>query len=331
MPPPDELTTTTTIQTTSTVTVTIQPFPTNGTMTQPPRPSPPSPTGPGSDPANIGDFAFLGCFGSENGFPTFQFAGASPDMTPEYCVDACQSQRYAAVHADQCLCADFLDPRTRALGDLGECDIPCPGDASESCGGLLSSDVGGFSVSPLRLVRRVEGQSARPASDYLVSLYGVVGGGQELPKPAPPMGDIGAGPGGRPGPGSGGWGVITVPYVTVCPTDLARLITTEYCYTPSPCDDGCDAPPAPPMRTFVEHCEACGPDGESDVTLTVPAGPTRTPDDQLVPSGGPPPEIWSPPVGGVPTGFVQVDGGVAVSMGVAIVLPIAVAIMRLIM
>lgn len=310
------------MQRTSTIYISLQPNPTIE-----PRPR------PGRDPANIDDFALLGCYASENGFQTFQFAGARPDMTPKLCVEACEGHRFAAVHADQCLCADFIDPRDRSLADLEECDIPCPGNPSEACGGFLSEDMGGFSVSPLRKARRMEGQSQRPGSDFLTSLYGIVGGRDEKPPPAPPLGEPGSGP--------GKYGdhhdVITIPYVTVCPTDHARLITTEYCYTQTQCADEC---PEPPMKTFVEKCDGCGPHGESEVTLTVPggpddpAGPTPPPADRKSPEDpakGPPPGIWSPPVGGAPTGFVEVDGGVALSMGVAIVLPIAVAILRIVL
>jgi hypothetical protein len=238
---------------------------------------------------------------------------------------------------------------------MSQCDIPCPGDPDEFCGGFLSQSVGGFSVAPLRLLQRQDNREVRPASDYLVSLYGVVGGRGEIPEPAPPLGEGstwqgGSGQGGLPS----GWSIITVPYVTVCPTDPARLITTEYCITVGPCDDGCNRPPTPSMTTIIEVCEECGPGGESDVTLTVPedvVGPTARPSPPPpAPSPPPPPppppapsgnrqppiesapaDVRPPAVSSTPTGAVQSESGAVLSVGVAILLPLAVTVMRLLL
>lgn len=309
-----------------------QPTPSNGT------------TPPGTDPIAIGEYAFLGCFASEDGFAGFEIIATEPDMTPTLCVDRCRAagRPFAGVNNNQCLCAGGLNPRARALTDLAQCDIPCPGDPAAFCGGRLEESIDGFSVAPLALRRR----QVRLPSDNLLSMYGVVGGGGEMPEPAPPLGE-----------GSewqGGWIIITIPYVTVCPTDPAKLITTEYCFSARPCNDGCDRPPPPPpMTTIVEVCDGCGPGGESDITLTVPdviivsptppppSPPTPAPQpppppppppaDRLTPTEAPEPGFVSPPDVVAPTGFATADAGAVLSIGVAILVPIAVALMRLIL
>jgi hypothetical protein len=66
---------------------------------------------------------------------------------------------------------------------------------------------------------------------------------------------------------------VTVTYTTICPTDAARLMTLEYCTTittTQPCSNSVTTTPAVPMTTYAETCDACGPNGESIVTLAIP-------------------------------------------------------------
>lgn len=49
------------------------------------------------DPASIGDFILLGCFGSNSSFATFNPAGNDAAMTPEVCVSLCSANKYAGV------------------------------------------------------------------------------------------------------------------------------------------------------------------------------------------------------------------------------------------
>ncbi|KAI8954064.1 glycoside hydrolase family 16 protein [Xylaria longipes] len=68
--------------------------------------------------------------------------------------------------------------------------------------------------------------------------------------------------------------VVTVTFTTICPTDAGRLVTLEYCTTltaQKPCQLCAATAPAVPMTTCTEACNACGPHGESTVTLTVPS------------------------------------------------------------
>lgn len=85
---------------------------------------------------------------------------------------------------------------------------------------------------------------------------------------------------------------ITVTYTTVCSTNPATLVEAEYVTTMTYEECGCTkskskpahtnppyttttpasaAPIYIPMETCTETCHACGPAGESTVTLTVPA------------------------------------------------------------
>lgn len=68
---------------------------------------------------------------------------------------------------------------------------------------------------------------------------------------------------------------VTVTFTTICPTDAGQLVTLEYyttlTTTQQPCRLCTATTPAVPMTTCTETCDACGPRGESTVTLTVPA------------------------------------------------------------
>ena len=82
-----EPTTTTTMTTHSTTTVTV---PGKGSPSA-------SPTDVPSNPKRIGDYSYLGCFGSSTGFQTFDLTDQSGEMTLEKCVDACKGVTYAGV------------------------------------------------------------------------------------------------------------------------------------------------------------------------------------------------------------------------------------------
>ncbi|ROT40205.1 hypothetical protein SODALDRAFT_272464 [Sodiomyces alkalinus F11] len=175
-----EPTTTTTLQTTSTVTHTVFLGTTaaqNGSSSS----SGQDAIVPEHDPATIGEYANLGCVSSENGFATFEFVGADSGMTPEMCVGRCTPSRYAGVHHDQCICADELDGSTRATSDRTQCDIPCPGNEDEFCGGIASSP------SPSQPQRRQNGGFNADAAT-LINLYGMVGGRNDTPALGPGLG-----------------------------------------------------------------------------------------------------------------------------------------------
>ncbi|RCI14062.1 hypothetical protein L249_8055 [Ophiocordyceps polyrhachis-furcata BCC 54312] len=89
------------------------------------------------NPSRIGRYAYLGCFGSLNGFKTFGKVVESSDMTLEMCVDLCDGRKFAATVDANCLCADSLDAETRAATpqEAAVCDDRCPGNEDEFCGG----------------------------------------------------------------------------------------------------------------------------------------------------------------------------------------------------
>ncbi|RDA86087.1 hypothetical protein CP532_1152 [Ophiocordyceps camponoti-leonardi (nom. inval.)] len=89
------------------------------------------------NPSRIGRYAYLGCFGSLNGFKTFNKVVESSHMTLEMCVDLCDGRKFAAAVDANCLCADSLDAETRAATsqEAAVCDDRCPGNEDEFCGG----------------------------------------------------------------------------------------------------------------------------------------------------------------------------------------------------
>ncbi|KAK2046583.1 hypothetical protein LZ31DRAFT_197799 [Colletotrichum somersetense] len=253
--------------------------PAGPTATAPPSPST-DPIVPGRDPATVGEYAYLGCYGSTTGFQTFLLRASPSDLTVEKCVDLCRPGGYAAVRGSQCFCAEALDPDTRAEADRGRCDIPCPGNSEQLCGGTT-----GVSPAPSRLMHLH--RRAAPVN-YLLTVYGRAS--DDAPAPAPPLGDP------EPHPPSTSTLVTTITYTTLYPTDPASLVPVEYHTTilVAVCNKYCgDRAPAAvrvPLMTTVASCDACGADGASQVTLTVPlqiaAVPLTTEATGYWPTGG---------------------------------------------
>ncbi|KAF4975137.1 hypothetical protein FZEAL_8036 [Fusarium zealandicum] len=136
-----EPTTTTTLTRTavSTILVTI---PGQGTNSPTVVPLPVSGTGGSVNPSRIGDYAYIGCFGSQTGFQTFDQTAQGDDMTLERCVAACDGKTYVGVFEGTCYCATRLDADTRANANQSDCNIPCPGNDEEFCGGLVAQSTG---------------------------------------------------------------------------------------------------------------------------------------------------------------------------------------------
>ncbi|KAG6039127.1 hypothetical protein E4U41_003185 [Claviceps citrina] len=104
----------------------------------------PSATSGAQDPLHIDGAALLGCYGSSNGFQSFRKVAESRAMTVERCVKLCSGAKFAGAYDTQCFCAEALDANTRAVdAEFGECDVPCPGDRRQYCGGLARK-VGGL-------------------------------------------------------------------------------------------------------------------------------------------------------------------------------------------
>ncbi|RGP77449.1 neurofilament medium polypeptide [Fusarium longipes] len=87
----------------------------------------------------IGDpdgFNFLGCFSSENGFPGFVQAYSNEDNDAETCGDACLGSNFFGLYDNTCYCGSVLDLNTSPAVGTDQCDIVCPGNDNENCGGL---------------------------------------------------------------------------------------------------------------------------------------------------------------------------------------------------
>ncbi|KAH7273147.1 hypothetical protein B0J15DRAFT_573988 [Fusarium solani] len=89
---------------------------------------------PGFPPTSNG-FVFFGCTGSSSGFPTFELALSSPQMDIDLCSSTCQGSDYFGVYDTDCYCGDEVDGTSTSIVDSGLCDIECPGDDSQNCGG----------------------------------------------------------------------------------------------------------------------------------------------------------------------------------------------------
>ncbi|KAJ3497051.1 hypothetical protein NLG97_g2206 [Lecanicillium saksenae] len=99
----------------------------------------PAPSGKAHhNPANLNDFSYLGCFGSNSDFKSFDKVADSPDMDLKKCTGLCKGKKYAGVFDTSCYCASELDADTRVSADT--CDTQCPGDSSQFCGGRIKKN-----------------------------------------------------------------------------------------------------------------------------------------------------------------------------------------------
>ncbi|KAI6713263.1 hypothetical protein JHW43_004243 [Diplocarpon mali] len=103
---------------------TLPPFPTTHKNTT--RPHPPSVSG----------WKYMGCVSFPiNGFPFFALALTDATMTIKFCASTCTGYRFLGTYGASCFCGTALEDRFLP-GDF--CSNPCPGNASESCGGQLT-------------------------------------------------------------------------------------------------------------------------------------------------------------------------------------------------
>ena len=52
------------------------------------------------NPDRIGNYSYIGCFGSRTGFLTFEETSQSGDMTIQSCIDACGGSTYIGVYEE---------------------------------------------------------------------------------------------------------------------------------------------------------------------------------------------------------------------------------------
>ncbi|EWZ02854.1 hypothetical protein FOYG_02073 [Fusarium oxysporum NRRL 32931] len=97
--------------------------------------SAPTATSPAGFPDFIDAFTLFGCVGSTDGFPTFELAQSDASMDLDQCSTLCQGRAYFGVYDTDCYCGDEIDGDETARVELDSCDIECPGDDSQFCGG----------------------------------------------------------------------------------------------------------------------------------------------------------------------------------------------------
>ncbi|KAF4961154.1 hypothetical protein FGADI_390 [Fusarium gaditjirri] len=85
-------------------------------------------------------------------------------MTTASCVALARGQAYVGIYVQSCYASDSLDSTTMVLN--GRCDIPCPGDSSHICGGLVVSSSERPWVGP----RKALDKRAAPAN-IILTLY----------------------------------------------------------------------------------------------------------------------------------------------------------------
>ncbi|KAF5979489.1 hypothetical protein FCOIX_5317 [Fusarium coicis] len=108
---------------------------TNGTATGTEASASASATSPAGFPASIGAFTLFGCVGSSAGFPTFELAETNAKMDLERCASLCTGRAYFGVYDTACYCGDEIDADNTSRVDVDQCDIECPGDKDNFCGG----------------------------------------------------------------------------------------------------------------------------------------------------------------------------------------------------
>ncbi|RGP78569.1 glycoside hydrolase family 16 [Fusarium longipes] len=188
----EEPTTTTTLTGISSVLVTI---PGSGTDTPTVSPLPVATGGKTINPSKIGDYSYIGCFGSQNGFQTFDLAVDSDDMTIERCIEACNGLTYIGLFEGDCYCASALDGDTRAVRNETSCDRPCPGDDGQFCGGMVTQN------TRARLRRSIPLRRDTPSNVLLTVYADISDAGQPEVPPA-----MGPGTNGTSSDNSGGQG-----------------------------------------------------------------------------------------------------------------------------
>ncbi|KAI2635392.1 concanavalin A-like lectin/glucanase domain-containing protein [Xylaria nigripes] len=118
-----------------------------------------------ADPAAIEEWTLLGCFGSGAGYESFTPKASSATMNAETCVASCAGSRYAGVSGQTCYCADTLSDATAVANEL--CDVPCPGNSREVCGGAGKDGLVG---APTNSSSHPLARAA--SSDTMLTVYG---------------------------------------------------------------------------------------------------------------------------------------------------------------
>ncbi|KAJ2905489.1 hypothetical protein MKZ38_005365 [Zalerion maritima] len=232
-------TTTETVKMTLTISVTQWPTPTPSEA---------------ENPLTIGEYAYMGCLGTDGTFSTWTLGGSDDAMTVEKCVNTyCASYRYAGAYSNTCYCANELGGDSQEA-ETEACDIRCPGNLAEFCGGGVAN---ADEIEADRVLHNIFGRDA--PSSILLSIYGAII--NDIPMQAPGMG------GSDEDINSTMTMVTTVIYTTVCPTNNAMLATSKCCTNLAVVDCGCPTGTVVPIATFTQTCNTCRAKGENAATL----------------------------------------------------------------
>ncbi|KAH7168019.1 hypothetical protein DER46DRAFT_625674 [Fusarium sp. MPI-SDFR-AT-0072] len=111
----------------------------NGTATSTVSSTSSTATSPDGLPGDIGAFSLFGCVGSTAGFPSFTLAQSSESMDLGACAALCEGHISANLDS-ACYCGDLIDSADTSRVTLDLCDIECPGDDTQFCGGEARSE-----------------------------------------------------------------------------------------------------------------------------------------------------------------------------------------------
>ncbi|CAF3595861.1 unnamed protein product [Fusarium graminearum] len=95
---------------------------------------------PAGFPSDISAFTLFGCVGSTVGFPTFELAESNGSMDLDACSILCEGRAYFGVYDTSCHCGDEVNAADTSRVNLDQCDIECPGDDNQFCGGESRAD-----------------------------------------------------------------------------------------------------------------------------------------------------------------------------------------------
>ncbi|KAG8773868.1 hypothetical protein FRC16_005274, partial [Serendipita sp. 398] len=88
-------------------------------------------------PPSASAWTSVGCYTDAIGTRTLSVPMGIAGMTPEKCQAACQAANYVFAGVEygaECYCGAYLNPVASPATD-GRCNMPCGGDATQSCGG----------------------------------------------------------------------------------------------------------------------------------------------------------------------------------------------------
>ncbi|KAI6616888.1 hypothetical protein MCOR07_007361 [Pyricularia oryzae] len=84
-------------------------------------------------------FSFVGCAASAENYRGFTLEQESDDMDLNLCVTVCKDRLYSGAYKNQCYCGDELDESDVSIVGDAACDLTCPGNPSQNCGGDLDT------------------------------------------------------------------------------------------------------------------------------------------------------------------------------------------------